>query len=694
MIRFIFGIHIHQPLGNLDWVIKKTTEKCYIPFLEKVSNFPFFKFVLHISGVLIDWFEQNSPHYLKLVKKLVQSGQIEILSGGYYEPILSSISKRDRRKQISMLSQYIKKQFDYKPSGIWLTERIWEPDVVEDIARAGLRYVVVDDRHFIVSGFEPSELHSYYINEFNETRIAIFPIDAKLRYLIPFRPPEEIEEYLNNLDKDGFPMSIYVDDGEKFGEWPGTHAWVYKDGWLDKFIETMGRLNDYNKVQLTTFSHVLEECSPQGIAYLSNASYIEMEEWALPARKIIELESLKKKVGDSPYIRGGHWKNFFTKYPESNRMHKFMLLLSSIVKKEKNRKAEKPLLSSQCNDAYWHGVFGGLYLPHLRYEIWKRLSETLNILSSDMEKTEVKILDFDYDGKEEVWVHSESSSSIFKPSYGGHLIHHILFSSGNNYQNTLTRRFEAYHKKIKDAALEKSNTDTETNNEQKGVPSIHAIDKELKVPPHIFYDWYERNSFIDHFFSESATLEDYEKCDFLEMGDFVNQEYTIEQDRETIVFSRNGGIYKSNRLISTIYLTKIFALTDGDIHCHYIISNAGENSIKTRFGIEFNLFFGFLATGGGRMVLKGETVDILKKISLDDVSSIVVFNDKQNLRFEIVLSRNCNLFYFPLQTISQSEKGFDTTTQCLCFLPFWKLELAPGEIYEVNVRWKFKKTVS
>ena len=690
MVRFIFGIHNHQPLGNLDWVIKNAAERCYIPFLEKVSNFPFFKFTLHTSGLLIDWFEKNEPLYLELVEKLIKNGQVEILSGGYYEPLLASLPKRDRRKQISLLSQYIKKRFNIKPNGIWLTERVWEPDIIEDITRAGLRYVLVDDRHFIVIGFSPEELHSYYISEFNEKRIAIFPIDAKLRYLIPFGQPAKIEEYLNKLNEAGSPMAIYVDDGEKFGEWPGTHKWVYEDGWLDRFLETMAKLNEDGKIKFTTPGEVLKDCPAQGIAYLPNASYSEMEEWALPAKKIVELKSLRKRTGASPYIRGGEWKNFFVKYPESNRMHKFMLVLSSIVNKEKNMKAQKSLLLSQCNDAYWHGVFGGLYLPHLRYEIWKQLSETLNTLNSNMDGKTMETLDFDYDGKEEIWVHSKRFSSIFKPTCGGQLIQHILFSAKNNYQNTLTRRFEAYHKKITDAVLEKD-IESQSKNETQKIPSIHNIKKDIKEPPQLFYDWYERNSFIDHFFSEKATVEDYEKCDFFEMGDFVNQKYDFEIENGIIVLTRKGGIYKSNTLISRLYLTKIFRLTDGNINCHYAIKNIGENFINTRFGIEFNLFPTFLVTGGGGIEIKNETVALFKKSYYEDLNSIILYDEKQNLRFGIETSRNCNLFYFPVKTVSQSEKGFDTTTQCLSFLPFWKLELAPNSIFEIDIDWRFER---
>src|SRR3977135_936063 len=42
-------------------------------------------------------------------------------------------------------------------------------------------------------------------------------------------------------------------------------------------------------------------------------------------------------------------------------------------------KATTHLLRAQCNDAYWHGIFGGLYAPHLRTALWRELiqAETL-----------------------------------------------------------------------------------------------------------------------------------------------------------------------------------------------------------------------------------------------------------------------------------------------------------------------------
>src|SRR5213079_2204157 len=51
-----------------------------------------------------------------------------------------------------------------------------------------------------------------------------------LRYLIPFRPPAEISAYLRDLRSASRPLAVFVDDGEKFGGWPGTKDWVYTRG--------------------------------------------------------------------------------------------------------------------------------------------------------------------------------------------------------------------------------------------------------------------------------------------------------------------------------------------------------------------------------------------------------------------------------------------------------------------------------
>src|SRR5579872_7398128 len=73
-----------------------------------------------------------------------------------------------------------------------------------------------------------------------------------------------------------------------------------------------------------------------------------------------------------PFLRGGTWRDFFSKYSEANLLHAKLLHASekvhAMARSDAGPGAEAmtSLLRGQCNDAYWHGVFGGLYMPHLR----------------------------------------------------------------------------------------------------------------------------------------------------------------------------------------------------------------------------------------------------------------------------------------------------------------------------------------
>ncbi|MBK7717121.1 MAG: DUF1925 domain-containing protein [Gemmatimonadetes bacterium] len=387
-IRFVFAVHLHQPVGNFDSVFEQHLADVYRPFLEKVDERGFLPVVLHLSGPLLEWLERHDPGYLDQLARLAGDGRLELLCGGMYEPILASLPRQDRVEQVGWLREAIARRFGVNPTGLWLTERVWEPDLTADLVDAGVRYALVDDRHFLVGGFERERLHVPFRTEHDGRQLALFPIDERLRYLIPFRPPAETAAHLRELAAAGQPLAVFADDGEKFGGWPGTRKWVYEDGWLDQFLSTLGALVDGGEVHLTTFAEALEAIPSGGLAYLPTASYREMEAWSLPAPGARRLHALERELGeerlagpDGALLRGAHWRNFLVKYPESNRMHKKMVALSALCRRAGDPpEARRAVGRAQCNDAYWHGVFGGLYLPHLRDAVWAELARAEAIL--------------------------------------------------------------------------------------------------------------------------------------------------------------------------------------------------------------------------------------------------------------------------------------------------------------------------
>ncbi|HWP66941.1 MAG TPA: alpha-amylase/4-alpha-glucanotransferase domain-containing protein, partial [Candidatus Limnocylindria bacterium] len=408
-------------------------------------------------------------------------GRVELLASGMDEPILAAWSSEDRQEQVVRMRERLAARFGADARGLWLTERVWEPDLPVDLARAGIRYVVVDDRHFLAAGLEREALHLPWRTEAAGAGITVLPIDERLRYLVPFRPVDEFAAYLRGLRARGLRLALLADDGEKFGGWPGTREWVYERGWLAAYLGTLAALRDAGEVELVTCGEAAARLPSAGLVYLPSGSYREMEGWALPAPAARRLAALEADLGerldgpDGALVRGTHWRSFLAKYPEANRMHKKAMRLSRLARERgAGPDVRHAIGRAQCNDAYWHGVFGGLYLPFLRATVWSNLAAAEGLLRAG-EPLGVELEDVDLDGHDEVSVHGAAFAAIVSPARGGGVEELTLFAPGVNLADVLTRRREAYHFATPETPGGAAAPARD------GTPSIHAIEKQLSL---------------------------------------------------------------------------------------------------------------------------------------------------------------------------------------------------------------------
>src|SRR6478736_4970687 len=164
-VRLILALHDHQPVGNFDGVFKAAYDESYLPFLEVLEGYPEIPFVLHTSGPLLEWLAANRPEYIARVRALVEAGRVEILGGGFTEPILAMIPHRDRVGQIRAFSEYLERIFGAAIRGMWVPERVWETHFVPALAEAGIEFTVLDDFHFSRTGLGETDLLGYYLTE-------------------------------------------------------------------------------------------------------------------------------------------------------------------------------------------------------------------------------------------------------------------------------------------------------------------------------------------------------------------------------------------------------------------------------------------------------------------------------------------------------------------------------------------------
>ena len=584
-IRFVFGLHLHQPVGNFDHVFAQHVEDVYRPLLDRLAGRRFFPVVLHLSGPLLEWLEHHEPAYLDRLGTLAAEGKVEILLAGFYDPVLAALPRADRVEQIRWMHEAVQRRFGVDARGLWLTERVWEPELAADLSDAGVRYALVDDRHFLATGFERERLHAPFWTESDGRRLALFPIDERLRYLVPFRPPEETAQYLRELRGAGHRLAVLADDGEKFGGWPGTKEWVYERGWLDRFMDVVGGLVEGGEVRLTRLDEALDEVPSNGLAYLPTASYTEMEGWSLPPDAALRLTRLRRDLGeariagpDGALVRGAHWRNFLVRYSESNRMHKKMQALSALCRRKGNpAEARRAIGRAQCNDAYWHGVFGGLYLPHLRDAIWRELA----LAEGELRRGKGlawEVLDFDGDGHQEIWVHSESFSALVSPVRGAAVEEYTVFRSGINYANVLTRRREAYH----DLALERGAA--ESGNGDGGTASIHDIEEGIRLDVRPPLDAEDRALLIERILPRSLGLEEYVRGDYRPVHSWARTpfHYAVQRRRGALEIACATG-EGHERLAKMIRFT-----SDGEVTVRYAW-DPGASAPEDLFSTEISL---------------------------------------------------------------------------------------------------------
>lgn len=707
-INLLLAIHNHQPVGNFDFVFQHAYDHAYKPFIDILEKHPQIRISLHYSGILLDWLKKDHPEFLSRIRKLIRSGQVELLTGAFYEAILSVLPEEDRQGQVRKLSAVIENDFHTTPNGMWLAERVWEQQVAGSISDSGVRFVPLDDTHFLSAGLREEDLVGYYMTEEGGKKLALFPISKALRYTIPFQPVQKTVELLQDLaSESGDRVVTFGDDGEKFGEWPTTFKHVYEEGWLEEFFRTLEEKSQW--LNIRHFSDVLQKIPPVGRIYLPDSSYEEMTHWVLPPEAFRRYEELSGRMkADASlekyqqFVKGGFWRNFFVKYPEANTLHKKMLRVSerahALEKKGKSvTNALEFLWAAQCNDAYWHGVFGGLYLPHIRAEAFRNLVRAENALNAIEGSQSVRLTetDLDRDGYDELLIESPEVNAYFKLDSGGSIFELDYLPVSTNLGNVMTRREEGYHQKL--LALARK---TSSGSGSEGVASIHdlVLQKEENLEQYLVYDWHRRASLLDHFLGSEVTLDSFSSSKYSELGDFVNQpyQYRTQTDEKTLRIDlwREGHIWQGDRHLP-LRVEKAFSLKSGSslLELEYELKNQSDEELDLWFGVEFCLSLSAGDASDRYYQCDGTAIQdrrLRSMGSLENVRSLSLVDEWLGVEVKLRFEQPTLVWRFPIETVSLSEAGFERVYQGSVVLPSWRIHL--GETWNSKIILELNKT--
>lgn len=642
----ILVLHNHQPVGNFPWVIAECFHTAYAPMLTLLEQHPRMRIALHFTGPLLEWLQAEQPAYLHRVRALVARGQVEVLGGGFYEPILSVIPHADRDGQLAMMRDTVTDLFGHAPEGIWLAERIWEPELPTPLTRAGARYVLIDDEAWLRLGYSEARTRTMYVTEDQGAAIKLLPINRQLRYTLPTAPVEEVLHTMRAMVRDGADVLVYGEDGERYGNWPGTYDYLYGDeAYVARLFTALCDADDFEFVLPGAYARTH---APAGRVYLPPSSYAEMLGWA-----------------------GGFWRNFLTRYPESNLMHKKMYQVSQWLAQARAggadvTEAERDLYAAQCNCPYWHGTFGGLYLPHLRratYAHLLRAEDALRPVLPLEARPDCAVYDFDLDGHDEIILRDGAVSVGIAPAQGGGVFALEHLGVAHNFLATLGR---------------------------------HPLrSDECETPDWLPVDAYPRFAMLEHLLTPEMPVEAFRDGKFEERSAFVNKVYEIRRaDTEMVELYAEGNWHNGDAVLP-LGIRKCYTLRDESLTVAYTVTNLAPDTQRLRLGIELNACVTAGDAEGRTLVLHAEgttseTSLAHTSVSAQSIDGVEYRDDWLGAALAMAWDRPAPCMIVPIFCPTGSLAGMEWVYQSTAVLPYWDLTLSTGADWHVQFRIRIR----
>jgi 4-alpha-glucanotransferase len=749
-------LHNHQPVGNFGWVIEEVYNKAYEPLVAALERHPRVRLGLHYTGPLLDWLAAERPDFLGRLRSLVAADRIELLGGGYYEPVLASLPDADRLSQLRMMADAVERIGGRRPTGAWLAERVWEPDLPVALVDGGYRWTILDDAHFRAAAIDDAKLFGHYTTDDQGRLLTLFGSDKELRYRIPFGEVDDTITYLRGIaGEDGHALATMGDDGEKFGSWPETypHCWGHdgKSGWVDRFFDALEANREW--LSLVTPSEWLAREAPLGRVYVPTSSYAEMGGWALPAD---EANAFEHALADAEaagrpearWLRGGFWRNFQVKYREINELHKQMLRASAKVAAlpagAAHDRALGELLQGQSNDCYWHGVFGGIYIAHMRLATLEHL-----IAAEDLADTVARVAaaepgpggsvdriataDTDLDGVDDLLVNSPGQVVVIAPAEGAGIGSWDIRAVRHALTAVMRRRREAYHQALIDhdaaetaaaeaaaateakaaAKAERAKATAESGgpsaadehgdsdaDEDGPIPTIHGVVRvrESGLAARLRYDTYERRSGLVHLFASGTDRETYAGAAATELGDAHDGAYElVEQTEDQVVLRRDVTIHdaaapqrRSHGEPTIVRIDKRFTF-DGarrtpGIRLEVTIEHRSGPALHADLAVEWALM---MLGGGGNPAayyeIGGDAFTHDSAGQRDGVERIESGSRYIGVELSTTISPAATAWWSPIETVSNSEFGFERVYQGSALVTLWPLRIDPGERRTVTI---------
>ncbi len=667
-VKLIFGTCNTVPSGEAEYLFEDAYQKAFKPFLTAIYNHPEIKTTLFYSGPLLEWLEKRHPEFHTVLGELMSGKAIEILGGGYWEPMLPMIPAPDRVGQIEVMTTYLRKKFGKRSRGSWITSQIWEAHLASSLRSSGMAYVFLSERAFPAL----PDFHSYspVIAEDQGKTVIIFPVMDTLSDRFLKVPPEHILDSLRNLepseDKE-IVVSLIINGLNLGGE--GTNSVCYGEKWLERFFEAVGNASDWLEC-VHPGRYLRSARFSRAKVYVPGPTYDSLMRWSRSDTRDGNGINGNNREGSSAAAPAAatkarpqaFYRDFLTKYRESGLLYAKMMyieVLTNQLRGDKYRKknAKEELWKGQEHYAYWHGPTGGIYNSRLRHAAYGALLEAEKATRErGIFKAALTALDFDMDGDKE-FLYNGLSFNAYVHTVGGALFELDYLPVSRNYMATFSRYPEDYHPP---ATREQG------------------------------YDDYPRHSFLDHILHPDDGPDTFQKSAFNRRSPFPGRRYEpkdVVRDQPRVTLTCKGPVNGSGDVLE---IQKTYRFRRSTMDVEYTLRNLTPRSLSFPWGTEINLALGDEASKRPVFLNSeepiGEFADDRGEDS--DISSWLILDAERDVIMQFQLSEPGDLWRFPVYADYRVGRELRRNYQSSFFMPRWNVVIPPLESrnFKINMR--------
>ena len=642
-MRIVLGSYSQLSAGTPAPILERALAEAYKPILTYLYKHPQVNMHLYLSGWTYEWFETNHPEVNMLIADLCKKDQLELLTGGFNQPVFQIISGKDRSTQIEEMTTFIRKRFAKRPRTAWIYNQIWNPSLISALDTCSVERVLISttERLSEVQG----AIEPFVMQEMGKT-IEIFPTFEPVNKLvfqlaggaltyrqfseslskISCTPPSDVCTIMINLDQ--------LLEAQSFNaSMPSV---------LDVFVQIAEHLSSDGSQTILLGSGASSPCPYRG--YLAAGWY----------------------GNDSSIVDIGTFNQMFIKYPELNQLYGKLLYVTDLKRLYRKNKESKKRIGLLLEKAMIGSPFildstGGCYRSSYRKYIHRYLNETERLLAVHEDVPYPRIVDIDFDGYQEHVRVGKNISTVMHPK-GATLsdINHLV--TGWNYGDTFT----GYS---------------------------HEVDR---VSMHSIPDGSAQRSFNDIFLMLNAKLDQYGKYNQKMCFDTSETEYSIREcDKSGLETLCEATFEKLPFSLGDLIVRKRYKFRLHTIVVEYEISNIGTQRSIGMFASELNLSIGTksdsanlytVESNKNRQLPPGKAViPQLKNVRIVDEINKTYLALASDIRFTLVKED----FGVKLATLS----GIEVLYQYTQVMPVWEIDIAPQKTFSCTLAFRIERRI-